>query len=343
MRDTNATLPGTALVAGGAGFVGSHLCDALLRYGGHVICVDRFLTGEVSNIAHLMDHPRFQLIVQDICQPFDPGLRVERVYNLACRAGRRHYEIDPVHTLMTSVLGTHNLLEIAKASGARFLQASTCDVNLTGHDLLSGHGDIFCPDDPRACYEQGKRSAETLCSNARRQYGMDVRIARIFSIYGPRMPLDDGRFLSALIGSALRTGSIPARDDPAETRSFCHVADLIPALLLLMECPTRPDHPVDIGDPREMPVGQIISLVQELTGSAVRRSGPGAEPLPASSPDIRWAQKHLGWQPVIPFTEGLDDTVNYLQSIQNVAAHPKREAAFLRDSRRSENAAARDP
>jgi UDP-glucuronate decarboxylase len=332
MRNTSSTIPGTAVVAGGAGFIGSHLCETLLNYGGTVICVDRFLSGSLANIEHLTSHPRFHLVVHDICQPFEPELRPDRIYNLACSAAALHHREDPVHTMMTGVLGTHNLLHLAKASGARFLHASTCDVFPT---YVPG-ASRFDPADPRSSYEQGIRAAETLCFDARRQHGIDTRIARIFSTYGRRMPADDEDEVARLITKAQSGEDLEVPGNGSVTRSFCHISDLVRALLLLMERPVPPLDPVDLGNPEPLTLRNLAETVLRITGAASRIIPAPSPPTrhPARRPDIRAAGHLLGWQPHVGIEEGLRDTIRYFNGAENVVRHPRQAAAIYRSSQR---------
>lgn len=336
MRNASATLPGTAIVAGGAGFVGSHLCEMLLRYGGTVICVDRFISGELTNIEHLTGHPRFHLEVHDICQPWAPDLRPDRIYNLACAATAQHYREDPIHTMMTSVLGTHNLLDLAKTSGARFLQASTSNVSPLQASRISGSADYkFDPTDPRACYEQGARAAETLCADARKLHRVDARIARIFPTYGPRMVPDPEDPIVRFVSAALEGEDICLPGDGTAQRSACHIADLVPALLLLMERPVAPLDPIDLGNPEMVSLRVIAEKIIEISGGPSRiLTGAPAVALEARWPDIRPAGNLLGWAPLTPIGAGLADLLDHFRSARNVIDHPRRAAGILRSQRR---------
>lgn len=332
MRNASSTVPGTAIVAGGAGFIGSHLCEMLLDYGGTVICVDRFLSGSLANIDHLTGHPRFHLVVHDICLPFEPALRPDRIYNLACSAAALHHREDPVHTLMTSVLGTHNLLDLAKASGARFLHASTWDVFAT----LGPSEARFDPADPRSSYEQGIRAAETLCYDARRQHGIDTRIARIFPTYGRRMPANDEEEIARFITQAQAGEDLEVPGDGAATRSFCHISDLVPALMLLMERPVAPLDPIELGNPEPLSLRHLAETVLQITGAASRIVPAPAPPPrhPARRPDIRAAGHLLGWEPHVGIEDGLRDVIPYFNSAQNVVRHPRQAAAIYRSNER---------
>lgn len=328
MHERGPSLAGTALIAGGAGFIGSHLCEALLRHGGTVICVDRFLTSTMTHIEHLIGHPRFRIEVHDVCHPLEQAPdwagRLDRIYNLACPASPRYSQSDPVHTLMSSVLGTHNLLDLARTAGARYLQASTGDISGAGRDA-------FRPADPRACFEEGQRAAETLCCDARRQYGIDARIARIFNVYGPRMPLNDGRVVNDLIADALAGRDLVLPAIPGQTLSVCHVADLVRGLLLLMECPAAPDDPIELGSPDPISLHGLAREVRRLTGAVAEIAPTPALSQPGPSiPDLALARKLFDWSPTVPLTEGLKETVDYLASHINVVAHPRQAAALYR-------------
>lgn len=308
----------TVLVAGGAGFLGSHLCEALLSGGDRVLCVDSFLTGTPQNIEPFLGHPRFRLIEQDICATFDPEEPVERVYNLACAASPPHYQADPVHTMKTCVLGTLNLLELAKGHGARFLQASTSEVygDPEEHPQKEDYvGHVNCTG-PRACYDEGKRAAEALCFDHLRA-GCDARVARIFNTYGPKMHPHDGRIVSNLVVQALAGEPLTIYGDGSQTRSFCFVSDLVQGLLALMEAEINPQGPVNLGNPGEFTIRELAELVLELTGS---RSPTRFLPLPADDPkrrrpDIGRAVELLGWKPEVPLREGLQATIRHFEGM----------------------------
>lgn len=308
----------TVLVAGGAGFLGSHLCEALLSVGNRVLCVDSFLTGTPQNIQRLLDHSRFRLIEQDICAAFEPDEIVERVYNLACAASPPHYQADPVHTMKTCVLGTLNLLELANLHGARFLQASTSEVygDPEEHPQREDYvGHVNCTG-PRACYDEGKRAAEALCFD-HLWAGSDVRVARIFNTYGPKMHPHDGRIVSNLVVQALAGEPLTIYGDGSQTRSFCFVSDLVRGLLALMEAGLNPQVPVNLGNPGEFTIRELAELVLELTGSHSRMR---FLPLPVDDPkrrrpDIDRAVEMLGWKPEVPLREGLQATIRHFQGM----------------------------
>jgi UDP-glucuronate decarboxylase len=303
------------LVAGGAGFVGSHLCDALLGQGHAVICVDSFLTGSMANIEPLQNHPGFELIEQDICQRLQIDRPIDQIYNLACPASPPHYQADPIHTMMTSVAGTGNLLELAEHHGASFLQASTSEVygDPEQHPQREDYwGHVNCTG-PRACYDEGKRAAETLCFDMLRAGMVDARVARIFNTYGPRMRPDDGRIVSNLIVQALRNEPLTIYGAGTQTRSFCFVSDLVAGLIVLMNVKANPGVPVNIGNPGEFTVTELAEMVLAMIPSSSRIVH---KPLPEDDPqrrrpDISRAKALLGWEPAVPLAEGLPQTIDW--------------------------------
>ncbi|MDB5473132.1 MAG: NAD-dependent epimerase/dehydratase family protein, partial [Devosia sp.] len=259
----------TVLVAGGAGFVGSHLCDVLLGQGNKVICLDNFQTGSAANVRPLDNHPGFKLVEGDICDPLAIEEPLDQIYNLACPASPPHYQADPVRTMMTSVVGTGNLLNMAERHGAAFLQASTSEVygdpeQHPQHEDYWGH--VNCTG-PRACYDEGKRAAETLCFDMLRMGRVDARVVRIFNTYGPRMSPGDGRIVSNLIVQALRGEPLTIYGSGQQTRSFCYVSDLVAGLVSLMNVSPNPGVPVNIGNPGEFTIGELADLVLKMTGS----------------------------------------------------------------------------
>ncbi|WP_444666812.1 UDP-glucuronic acid decarboxylase family protein [Cereibacter changlensis] len=303
----------TVLVAGGAGFVGSHLCEALLRQGHRVICLDSFLTGAMENVQALCNFREFRLIRHDVVDAVELAEPVDRVYNLASPASPPQYQADPVHTMLTNVLGTKNLLALAAANGARFLQASTSEVygDPEEHPQREDYrGHVNCTGS-RACYDEGKRAAEALCYDFLRAGSVDVRVARIFNTYGPHMQANDGRIVSNLIVQALRGAALTVYGSGQQTRSFCFVSDLVAGLMALMEAEERPDGPVNIGNPDEFTVGELATMVQRLipNGSQVEY-----HPLPEDDPrrrrpDISKARELLGWSPQVPLAKGLPETI----------------------------------
>jgi UDP-glucuronate decarboxylase len=312
----------TILVAGGAGFVGSHLCDALLEQGHTVLCVDSFLTGRRTNVQPLENHPNFELIEQDICQPLDIDEHIDQIYNLACPASPPHYQADPVHTMMTSVAGTGNLLKLAQRHGASFLQASTSEVygDPEEHPQREDYwGHVNCTG-PRACYDEGKRAAEALCFDMLRSGDVDARVVRIFNTYGPRMRADDGRIVSNLIVQALRNEPLTVYGTGQQTRSFCYVSDLVAGLMALMNVDPNPGVPVNLGNAGEF---TIIELAEMVLAHIPSSSEIVYRPLPTDDPqrrrpDTSRAKSLLGWEPKIPLAEGLPRTIAWFASdLQN--------------------------
>ncbi|ROU03924.1 UDP-glucuronic acid decarboxylase family protein [Histidinibacterium lentulum] len=320
MRDLTAGSGAlTILVTGGAGFVGSHLCDALLAEGHRVICLDNFLTGARANVAPLANNPRFTLVEQDVCEMYRCAERLDRIYNLACPASPVHYQADPVQTMMTCVLGTGRMLDLAAEHGARLLQASTSEVygDPEEHPQRESYrGRVSCTG-PRACYDEGKRAAEALCFDSDRQGRVDTRVARIFNTYGPRMRPDDGRVVSNLIVQALAGERLTIHGHGAQTRSFCYVSDLVRGLMALMETEIGKARPVNLGNPGEYTIRELADMVLKLTGS---RSGFRHLPMPRDDPgrrcpDISLAAKLLGWRPEVPLEEGLRRTIGHYRAV----------------------------
>ena len=301
------------VVAGGAGFVGSHLCEALLTAGARVLCVDSFLTSARANVRPLTHNPQFRLIEHDVCEPLALDERVDQIYNLACPASPPHYQADPVHTMMTSVLGTRNLLLLAQRDGATLLQASTSEVygDPLEHPQREEYwGNVNCTG-PRACYDEGKRAAETLCFDLQRAGRVDARVARIFNTYGPRMQPDDGRIISNLIVQALGGKPLTVYGTGEQTRSFCYVSDLVGGLMKLMSVDPNPGVPVNLGNPGEFSINELAEIVLEEIET---ESGISYRPLPVDDPqrrrpDISRARMLLGWEPQVPLREGLRLTV----------------------------------
>lgn len=305
------------LVTGGAGFIGSHLCERLLAEGHSVICLDNFFTGRSDNIAALMHNPRFALLQQDIAQPI--SVAVDRIFNLACPASPVHYQNDPVQTIRTNVLGAINVLDLAHQTQAQVLQASTSEVygDPKIHPQHESYWGNVNPIGVRACYDEGKRCAETLFFDYFRQYGTSIKVARIFNTYGPRMQPDDGRVVSNFIVQALRGLPISMYGDGLQTRSFCFVDDLVDGLVRLMDTPSGFTGPVNLGNPVESTMIELANLVIELTGSSSRieyRPKPADDPL-QRQPDIALAKAKLNWQPNVPLREGLLKTIAYFRTI----------------------------
>jgi len=313
------------LVAGGAGFLGSHLCDALLSEGAHVIALDNFLTGRRQNLRHLEREPRFDLIDSDVIKPLPARLRskrtkIDQVFNLACAASPPHYQADPEHTMLTSVVGTHNLLAFAEAVGARFFLASTSEIygDPEVHPQTESYWGNVNPTGPRACYDEGKRAAETLTFDFERSGRVDVRVARIFNTYGPRMRSDDGRVVSNVICQALSGDDITIYGDGSQTRSFCYVSDLIDGFMRLMSYEGSLPGAVNLGNPVELTVGDLANRVLAMTGSSsriVRRPLPVDDPR-RRRPDITRARQLLGWNPVTPLDVGLRATIAWFSEEQ---------------------------
>jgi len=298
------------LVTGGAGFIGSHLCERLIGEGQEVLCLDNFFTGRRDNILHLLDNARFELIRHDVTEPI--LLEVDQIYNLACPASPVHYQYNPVKTVKTNVMGAINMLGLAKRVRARILQASTSEVygDPLVHPQTEDYWGHVNPIGLRSCYDEGKRIAETLMTDYHRQNNVDIRIARIFNTYGPRMLEDDGRVVSNFIVQALRGEPLTLYGEGGQTRSFCYVDDLIEGLIRLMNTDGLHD-PINLGNPGEFTIKQLAEEVMKVCGS---NSGFTHLPLPADDPrqrkpDISKAQKLLGWNPTIALREGLERTV----------------------------------
>jgi UDP-glucuronate decarboxylase len=309
----------TILVAGGAGFVGSHLCDALLLRGDRVICVDSFLTGSRANVRPLENHPGFRLVEQDVCHISDIDEPVHQVYNLACAASPPSYQADPVHTMMTCVAGTGNLLALAERHTASFLQASTSEVygDPEEHPQREDYrGNVSCTG-PRACYDEGKRAAEALCFDMLRAGRADARVVRIFNTYGPRMQPHDGRIVSNLLVQALSGDPLTIYGSGEQTRSFCFVTDLVAGLMALMEVNPNPSVPVNIGNPGEFTINELAEIILTMVPTA---SEIVYQPLPKDDPqrrrpDITRAKELLGWEPRVSLSQGLQQTADYFASV----------------------------
>lgn len=307
------TIAKRVLVTGGAGFLGSHLCERLVTEGHDVLCVDNFYTGVRANIAHLLERPNFELLRHDITFPL--YVEVDEIYNLACPASPVHYQNDPVQTVKTSIHGAINMLGLAKRLKARILQTSTSEIygDPAEHPQCESYWGNVNPVGPRACYDEGKRCAETLFFDYHRQHGLRIKVARLFNTYGPRMRPDDGRVVSNFIVQALAGQPITLYGDGSQTRSFCYVDDLIAALVGLMATPDSFIGPVNLGNPAEFTVRELAARIIELTGS---KSDIVYQPLPANDPvrrrpDISLARSLLGWEPQIALDEGLRRTINF--------------------------------
>ena len=309
--------PLRVLVTGGAGFLGSHLCDRLVQEGNDVICADNFYTGAKSNISHLLGSPNFELIRHDITFPL--YLEVDQIYNLACPASPPRYQHDPIQTTKTSVHGAINMLGLAKRVGARILQASTSEVygDPTIHPQTEDYWGNVNPIGLRSCYDEGKRCAETLFFDYHRQVGLEIKVARIFNTYGPRMDSNDGRVVSNFIVQALRGDVITIYGDGAQTRSFCYVDDLVEGLIRLMNSSPDLTGPVNLGNPGEFTMLELAHQVLALTKS---QSEIAHRPLPSDDPtrrrpDISLATKQLGWRPEVVLSEGLERTIAYFSDV----------------------------
>ncbi|MEO8460421.1 MAG: UDP-glucuronic acid decarboxylase family protein [Dokdonella sp.] len=306
------------LVTGGAGFLGSHLCDRLVERGDDVLCVDNFLTGSRDNVAQLIGHARFRLLHHDVTSPLQ--VAVDDIFNLACPASPIHYQLDPISTTATCVLGAINMLDLAKSAGARILQASTSEVygDPDVHPQTESYWGHVNPIGMRSCYNEGKRCAETLFFNYRRQHHLDIKIARIFNTYGPRMHPHDGRVVSNFIVQALNGDDITLYGDGSQSRSFCYVDDLIDAMLLTMATPKEFTGPINIGNPMEVTMIELAEHVLSLTGS---KSSIVLKPLPQDDPrqrqpDIRLAENVLRWKPRVALEEGLKRTISYFKQLR---------------------------
>jgi UDP-glucuronate decarboxylase len=305
------------LVAGGAGFLGSHLCERLLAEGNDVICVDNFYTGSKENVLHLIPDPNFEILRHDVTFPL--YVEVDQIYNLACPASPVHYQENPVQTTKTSVHGAINLLGLAKRIGARVLQASTSEVygDPMVHPQNEEDWGHVNPIGVRSCYDEGKRCAETLFFDYRRQYELPIKVARIFNTYGPRMHPNDGRVVSNFIMQALQNEPLTLYGNGEQTRSFCYVDDLIDALVRLMDTPNEITGPINLGSPEESTIAQLAELIMELTNS---RSLINRKPLPSDDPsrrcpDIGRARSTLKWEPSTPLRDGLSQTIAYFDSV----------------------------
>lgn len=305
------------LVTGGAGFLGSHLCDRLLDRGHEVICLDNLFTGTKRNIDHLATHPRFEFMRHDVTLPL--YIEVDEIYNLACPASPVHYQHDPVQTTKTSVHGAINMLGLAKRLKAKIFQASTSEVygDPSVHPQPEGYWGHVNPIGPRSCYDEGKRCAETLFFDYHRQHGLDIKVVRIFNTYGPRMHHADGRVVSNFIVQALRGDPITVYGEGQQTRSFCYCDDLIEGFLRLMDSPQGVTGPINIGNPGEFTILELAETVIHLTGS---RSQIIYEPLPQDDPqqrrpDISRAKEVLDWEPTIELEDGLKQTIAYFQTL----------------------------
>ncbi len=307
------------LVTGGAGFLGSHLCEKLLSEGNQVTCLDNFFSGHKKNIAHLIPLSNFELVVQDVTSPIQ--LSVDEIYNLACPASPRLYQSFPIETFKTSILGSLNLLELAKNTGAKIFQASTSEVygDPQLHPQPESYFGNVNPIGPRACYDEGKRGAETLFFDYHRQHQVEIKVMRIFNTYGPRMSATDGRVVSNLILQALQGQDLTLYGDGSQTRSFCYVDDTVQAIQLMMGTSKELTGPINVGNPEECTILQLAKLILDLTGSKSKLSFLSAradDPL-KRQPAIELAKQELAWQPQLALEEGLQKTIAYFQSYLN--------------------------
>lgn len=305
------------LVTGGAGFIGSHLCERLLGAGYDVLCVDNFFTGRRQNVAHLLGRPGFELLRHDVTFPL--YVEVDQIYNLACPASPVHYQFDPVQTTKTSVMGAINMLGLAKRLRIPILQASTSEVygDPHVHPQHESYWGNVNPIGPRSCYDEGKRCAETLFFDYHRQHGLQTKVVRIFNTYGPRMHPNDGRVVSNFIVQALRGEDITIYGDGSQTRSFCYVDDLVDAMIRMMGTDPTVTGPINTGNPNEFTIGQLADLVVEMVGSGsevVYRSLPVDDPK-QRQPDISQAKAVLGWEPKVQLREGLQKTIRYFDEL----------------------------
>jgi UDP-glucuronate decarboxylase len=319
------------LVTGGAGFLGSHLCERLLKSGSEVLCVDNFFSSTRRNITHLLDDPNLELMRHDVTFPL--YVEVDEIFNFACPASPIHYQFDPVQTTKTSVIGAINMLGLAKRVKARILQASTSEVygDPAIHPQTEEYWGNVNPTGLRSCYDEGKRCAETLFFDYRRQHKMPVKVVRIFNTYGPRMHPNDGRVVSNFIVQALRGQQITIYGEGSQTRSFCYVDDLIEAIFRMMETPPDVTGPINIGNPREFTIRELAELIVEMTGA---KSKLRFEPLPSDDPsqrqpDISMAKSTLKWEPKIELREGLAKTIAYFENVlRKEGSHGREGAAF---------------
>lgn len=309
------------IVTGGAGFLGSHICERVIKRGDSVVCVDNYLTGDMYNVEHLIGHPRFSLVRHDVCDPLTIDGEVDEIFNFACPASPPRYQADPIYTTKISVIGALNMLDLAEAKGAKIMQASTSEVygDPTVHPQSEAYWGNVNSIGIRACYDEGKRCAETLFYEYHRRRNVNIRMVRIFNTYGPRMASDDGRVVSNFIVQALQGKDLTIYGDGSQTRSFCYRDDLVEGIMRLMDADDSVTFPVNIGNQGEFTIRELAEIVLELTGS---KSEIKFLPLPEDDPlqrcpDITRAKKHLSWEPKVPLQEGLAKTIEYFkQSFQ---------------------------
>ena len=307
------------LVTGGVGFLGSHLCQRLLGHGHSVVCLDNLSSGNLNNLSNFIRNPDFMFIKHDIVQPYATNIHFDQIYNLACPASPPYYQADPIQTMKTNVIGTINVLDLARRQGARVFQASTSEIygDPTVHPQTESYLGNVNPIGPRACYDEGKRAAETLCFDYARCHGVEIRVARIFNTYGPRMRPDDGRVVSNFIVQALLGHDLTIYGDGSQTRSFCYVEDLIDGIVSLTNKVETPETPVNLGNPHEYTMADLAGLIIDLAGS---NSKVVHLPLPVDDPkrrrpDISFAIRQLGWTPKVELKEGLRDTVAFFEDV----------------------------
>lgn len=305
------------LVTGGAGFIGSHLCERLLDEGNAVICLDNFYSGSKKNVWHLIGHPGFELVRHDVTEPY--RAEIDEIYNLACPASPVFYQYDPIQTTKTSVFGTFNMLGLAKRTKAKILQASTSEVygDPSEHPQHEGYWGNVNPIGIRSCYDEGKRCAESLCFDYHRIHGVDVKVIRIFNTYGPRMAVNDGRVVSNFVVQALKGEDITIYGDGSQTRSFQFVSDLVEGMIRMMATPVGFTGPVNLGNPGEF---TMIELAEKVLSKVGGKSKIVFRPLPADDPkmrrpDITLAKKELGWEPEVSLDEGLDEVIDYFRQV----------------------------
>ncbi|MEY4681533.1 MAG: UDP-glucuronic acid decarboxylase family protein [Alphaproteobacteria bacterium] len=335
------------LVTGGAGFLGSHLCERLLADGHEVLCVDNYFTGRRQNVAHLLDDRRFELMRHDVTMPL--FVEVDEIYNLACPASPIHYQFDPVQTTKTSVHGAINMLGLAKRVKAKIFQASTSEVygDPEIHPQPESYRGAVNPIGPRACYDEGKRCAETLFFDYHRQHKLRIKVARIFNTYGPRMHPNDGRVVSNFVVQALKGEPITIYGDGQQTRSFCYADDLVEGFVRLMDTPDEVTGPMNLGNPGEFTIRELAEKVIELTGSKskmVRKPLPADDPM-QRKPDISFARKTIGWEPRIQLEAGLRRTIAYFEQLLRAELPARRAVGAKKASGRAapRRAAARRP
>lgn len=323
MRRRKSSVITKVLVTGGTGFIGSHLCARLIEEGYFVYCLDNNYSGSIENIRELKQNPNFRFLHQDVIGPI--SLDVSEIYNLACPASPVHYQAEPIRTMLTNVLGTLNTLRLAEKCGAKLLQSSTSEVygDPSVHPQTEAYWGNVNPIGPRACYDEGKRCAETLCFDFHRQHGVPVKVARIFNTYGPRMLENDGRIISNFVVQALRGEPLTVYGDGSQTRSFCYIDDMVEALFRLMQSPDNVTGPMNLGNPEEISVLEVANRVIGMTGSA---SPIVFQPLPQDDPtrrrpDISVARQTLDWRPTMGFDQGLRQTISYFAGRDIQARH----------------------